>query len=70
MMLELLQFLLKQQGLLKSDQLRKVLPCGLQHDHDLSDDGQDLSVSCILLGVTYDGGQNVAMLENQGLFQA
>ena len=49
---KLLRALLIQQIEWENDLLkRKLLPYGRQHDHDLSDDGQDLSVLQVVVVV-------------------
>ena len=48
------------------DQLKQVLPYGQQHDHDLSADGQDLSVFLAGVDDHYSGCgvQSVGKLGN------
>ena len=50
------EILLIQQMMMKKEQLKQVLPYGQQHDHDLSVDGQVLSVFLAVVGDHHSGG--------------
>ena len=53
------RILLIQQLKMKNEQLKQVLPYGQQHDHDLSVDGQDLSVFWAVVDDHHSAGGSI-----------